>query len=244
MQPPLIGITTTQIVQPPAPLPLSGVSEAYIRAVRQAGGIPLLIPSGLNPGEAQALRARLDGILFTGGGDIDPVLFNGEPHERVYGIIPERDQAELELVRLAAESRWPFMGICRGIQVINVALGGTLYTHIDGQLPGAIKHDYTERPLVVHSVEVQPGTSLARILGKTAIQTNSLHHQGLAQVAPSLSVLGRAPDGLVEAVELPGNPFGLAVQWHPEWLQDMEEMRHLFEAFVQAAGEGAAGGQM
>jgi putative glutamine amidotransferase len=239
MKSPLIGITTTHILQPSAPLPLSGVSEAYIRAIRRAGGTPLLIPSGLNPGEAQALRSRLDGILFTGGGDIDPAIFNGIPHEQVYGIIPERDQTELDLVRLAAESRWPFMGICRGIQVINVALGGSLYTHIEGQLPGALRHDYSERSLLVHSVEVQPGTHLAQILGKTSVQTNSLHHQGVEQVAPSLVALGRSPDGLVEAVELPGNPFGLAVQWHPEWLQDIEEMRNLFDAFVRAAG-GAA----
>lgn len=239
MNPPLIGITTTHIVQPPAPLPLSGVSEAYIRSIRSAGGIPLLIPSGLNPGEAEALRGCLDGILFTGGGDIDPAIFNGKLHERVYGVIPERDETEISLVRLAAESRWPFMGICRGIQVINVALGGSLYTHIEGQLPGALKHDYSERQLLAHSVDVQPGTRLARILGKTTVQTNSLHHQGIEQVAPPLVTLGRAPDGLVEAVELPGNPFGLAVQWHPEWLQDMEEMRRLFEAFVQAAGNPA-----
>jgi putative glutamine amidotransferase len=236
MHPPLIGITTTHIIKPPAPLPLSGVSEAYIRAIRRAGGVPLLIPSGINSDEAQLLRTRLDGILFTGGGDVDPSIFNGLPHERVYGIIPERDQTEIALVRLAAESRWPFMGICRGIQVINVALGGSLYTHIEGQLPGALKHDRTRRSLLVHSVEVQPETRLARILGKTSVQTNSLHHQGISQVAPPLSVTGRASDGLVEAVELPGNPFGLAVQWHPEWLPEMEEMRHLFEAFVQAAG--------
>jgi len=237
MKPPLIGITTTHILQPPAPLPLSGVSESYIRAIRAAGGIPLLIPSGLNPGEAQALRSGLDGILFTGGGDIDPAIFNGAPHERVYGIIPERDQTELDLVRLAAKSRWPFLGICRGIQVINVALGGSLYTHIESQLAGALKHDYAERSLLVHTVEVQPGTRLAQILGKTTVQTNSLHHQGVEQVAPSLSILGRSPDGLVEAVELPGNPFGLAVQWHPEWLQNMEEMINLFKAFVRAAGD-------
>jgi putative glutamine amidotransferase len=117
-----------------------------------------------------------------------------------------------------------------------VALGGSLYTHIEGQLPGAFKHDFTERSLLVHTVDVQPGTRLAQILGKTLVQTNSLHHQGVEQVAPSLVTLGRSSDGLVEAVELPGNPFGLAVQWHPEWLQDMEEMRRLFDAFILAAG--------
>ena len=234
MKIPVIGITTTHIKQQ-SPLPISGVSEAYIRSVRSAGGIPLLIPSGIATADLEILRGHLDGILFTGGGDVNPVLYNGTPHERVYGIISDRDETEVSLVRLAAESNWPFMGICRGIQVINVALGGTLYTHIESQLPCALKHDNEDRQFLSHTVAVQPDSRLAGILGKTIVQTNSLHHQGIEQVASPLTVLGRAPDGLVEAVELAGNPFGLAVQWHPEWLQDMQEMRNLFEAFVDAS---------
>jgi putative glutamine amidotransferase len=231
---PLIGITTNYIKQP-SPLPASGVSEAYIQAVRRAGGIPLLIPSGLKSDEIQELRKHLDGILFTGGGDVDPVLFNGKPHDQVYGIIPERDGTEINLVRLAAESSWPFLGICRGIQVINVALGGTLYTHIEDQLAGALKHDYEERDLLVHPVEIEPRSRLARILGLPVVQTNSLHHQGIERVAPGLEVVGQTSDGLVEAVELRGHRFGISVQWHPEWLQDKKEMRALFEALVEAA---------
>ena len=234
MTSPLIGITTTHIPQK-QPLPSSGVSEAYIRAVHAAGGLPLLIPSGLSAEELQVLSARVDGILFTGGGDIDPVYFNGMPHARVYNIIPERDETEIGLVRLAAEVNLPFMGICRGIQVINVALGGTLYTDIADQLPGALKHDFTEKVYLAHSIQVKPGTRLSAILGATRIQATSLHHQGVGQVAERLAPVAWAPDGLVEAVELADHPFGLAVQWHPEWLQDMKEMRNLFKAFIESA---------
>ena len=233
MTAPLIGITTTHL-KSTSPLPISGVSEAYIRSVRAAGGIPLLIPSGLAGQDLELLRQRLDGILFTGGGDIDPVTFNGRPHERVYGIIPERDQTEFDLVRLAAESGWPFFGICRGIQVINVALGGTLYTDIAAQFPTELSHDNDKFELMAHRVEIQPTSRLAQIVGNTSLLTNSLHHQAVEQVAPPLTAVAWASDGLVEGVELSGHPFGLAVQWHPEWLQNIDEMRSLFQEFVEA----------
>ncbi len=234
MTPPFIGITTTHYPQP-VPLPGSGVSEAYIRAVHNAGGLPLLIPSGLAVDELETLLTRIDGILFTGGGDIDPEYFNGMPHDRVYNIIRERDETEFALVHLAVEARLPFLGICRGIQVVNVALGGTLYTHIADQLPGALKHDFTRRKYLAHPVRVEASSNLAAILGAAGIQANSLHHQGLEKVAEGLVSVGWAPDGMVEAVERPGHPFGLAVQWHPEWLQEKKEMRNLFTAFIAAA---------
>ncbi len=234
IKPPIIGITTTHFQQRD-PLPGSGVSEAYIRAVHDAGGLPLLIPSGMAAGVLETLLGRIDGLLFTGGGDIDPRYFNGRPHNRVYNIIPERDETELSLVRLAAERQLPFLGICRGIQVVNVALGGTLYTDISDQMPGALKHKYDDRKLLAHSVRVQAGSRLAEILGTTDLQANSLHHQGVDQVASPLAPTAWAPDGLVEGVEIPGHPFGLAVQWHPEWLQERLEMRNLFTALVTAA---------
>ncbi len=231
---PLIGITTTHYQQRD-PLPGSGVSEAYVRAVHDAGGLPLLVPSGMKAGELEALLGRIDGLLFTGGGDIDPQYFNGRPHNRVYNIIPERDETELGLVRLAAEKQLPFLGICRGIQVVNVALGGTLYTDIADQMPGALKHKYEDRKYLAHSVHAQAGSRLSDALGTTDLQANSLHHQGVDKVAGPLSPVAWAPDGLVEGVEIPGHPFGLAVQWHPEWLQERQEMRNLFTALVAAA---------
>ncbi len=238
MNSPLIGITTPHINQN-SPVPSAGVSETYIQSVRRAGGTPVLIPPGLKGAELEALRARLDGILFTGGGDIDPALFNGKPHPRVYDIDPERDSVEIDLVRMAVESDWPFLGICRGIQVINVALGGTLYTDIADQHPGAQRHDWypnIPRDTLAHPVSVQAGSRLAQILGGTETQTNSLHHQAIEKTAPSLEIIATAPDGIIEGVELPGHRFGLGVQWHPENLQAYAPMRDLFSAFVRAAG--------
>jgi putative glutamine amidotransferase len=238
MPAPLIGITTHQI---PAKNGQTGEYAAplsYLNAVISAGGVPVLLPAGLD--EAMLLRAleRVDGLLLTGGGDIDPLLFAGQPHPAVYGIEPDRDYSEALLVRAAARSGRPFLGICRGIQVINVALGGSLYTHIADQLAGALKHDYfpdIPRDTLAHPVELEPGSRLADILGGERFAVNSLHHQGLERIAPDLRVTGRAPDGLVEAVELPDHPFGLGVQWHPEWLQEHAPQRALFHALVVAA---------
>ena len=131
-----------------------------------------------------------------------------------------------------------FESICRGCQVVNVALGGTLYTHIPDQLPNALDHDYpgNKRTILVHEVKIEEGTHIAEIYGVPIVRVNSLHHQGLKDIAPSLRVAGHAPDGLVEAIELPDHRFGLAVQWHPEWLTDQEPTRKLFRKFVEAAG--------
>jgi putative glutamine amidotransferase len=218
-------------------LPVLGVSESYLNAVANAGGLPVIIPLILSNAQLDELLPRLDGILFPGGGDIDPQLFDGTPHSEVYGIDPERDRVELHLARRAAEQDKPFFGICRGIQVINVALGGSLYTHIADQLPRALRHAWypdIPREHLAHTVRVQGGTRLAAALGKAEVQTNSLHHQGVERPAPGLTPVAWAPDGLVEAVELPGHRFGLGVQWHPENLQAYPEMRDLFRAFVDS----------
>jgi putative glutamine amidotransferase len=214
------------------------VREAYLQAVLNAGGAPVLLPAGLPEEALSGLLSRLDGLLLTGGGDIDPARFSGALHSRVYGIDPERDETEIRLVQLAAETGKPFLGICRGIQAINVALGGSLYTHIADQLPGALKHDQTSdipRDFLAHRVSITPGSRLAAILGGVDVAVNSLHHQGAQRVAPGLTAVALSPDGLVEAVELPGHPFGLGVQWHPECLQAYPPQRSLFQALVRAA---------
>lgn len=214
------------------------VGEAYLKAVINAGGLPVIIAPALSGQPLRALFARLDGILFTGGGDIDPQRFAGLPHPRVYGIEPERDLLEIELVQLAAGQGKPFLGICRGIQVVNVAMGGTLYTDIADQHSEQIKHDNfpgVPRGYLAHTVRVEAGSRLADILGSQQVAVNSLHHQGLQHLAPALHAAACAPDQLVEAVELPNHPFGLAVQWHPEWLQEEPAQRALFRALVEAA---------
>lgn len=211
--------------------------QSYVNAVMQAGGVPVLIPSLIAEDGWDAAYSRLDGILFSGGGDISLDFFRGDPHPRIDDVDTLRDAVELKIVQAAASDGKPFLGICRGCQVVNVALGGTLYTHIPDQLPDALDHDYpgNKRTILVHEVKIEEGTHIAEIYGEPIIKVNSLHHQGLKDIAPALRVAGHSPDGLVETVELPDHPFGIAVQWHPEWLTDQEITRNLFRKFVEAA---------
>ncbi len=235
---PIIGVTTYQ-GKNDNDLSIMALLRAYVDALVQAGGVPILIPSSLSDETRRALCGRLDGILFTGGGDIALDRFSGEPHPRIYGVDAERDSIELSLLDAFVHDEKPFLGICRGFQVINVGLGGTLYTHTQDQMPGALKHDYYPdfpRTYLAHKVKVESGTHLADILGETDLSVNSLHHQGAKDIPTALKPAAHAPDGLVEAVELPGHPFGIAVQWHPEWLTDQPSARRLFRAFVEAAG--------
>ena len=198
----------------------------------------MLIPLGLEEAAYQALFERMDGILFTGGGDIAPDQYGGQEHSKVGDVDAERDRVELWLAKQVVEQDKPFLGICRGFQVLNVALGGSLYEDILDQKDGALKHDYYPdypRNLLSHGVEIEPASRLAGILGLTAAQVNSLHHQGVRQLASRLNATAHAPDGILEAYELPAHRFGLAVQWHPEWLQEHEPMRKLFSDFVEAS---------
>jgi putative glutamine amidotransferase len=234
---PVIGITTYD-GNSPSGLPIVAVQTAYIRAILQAGGVPVLLPNQLGREDWAGLVSRLDGILLTGGGDIAPHLFSGAPHPKVGDVDEERDSLELPLLRFAVDEGLPFLGICRGCQVVNVALGGTLYTHIPDQVPTDIRHDcYPELPRthLAHPVRVEEDSQISKILGEAILQVNSLHHQAIKDLAAPLKPVAYAPDGLIEAVELPGHPFGYAVQWHPEWLTDQQPTRNLFKAFVEAA---------
>jgi len=233
---PIIGITTYQSTNANGQ-PTVVLMQSYIHAVMQAGGVPVLIPSMIAEDGWAALYSRVDGILFSGGGDIGLEFFPGDPHPRINEVELNRDTVEIKLIQASASDGKPFLGICRGCQVLNVALGGTLYTHIPDQLPGALDHSYpgNKRTVLVHEVKLEEGTRIADVMGEPILKVNSLHHQGLKDIAPSLRVTGHAPDGLVEAVELPEHPFGIGVQWHPEWLTDQEPSRNLFRKFVEAA---------
>jgi putative glutamine amidotransferase len=234
---PLIGITARHA--PTAlELPAVQILRAYVTAIVDAGGAPVLIPPDLPEDGWRSLFDRLDGILFSGGADIGLEHFDGEPHPTV-DVEAARDAIELPLLRAAVDGNKPFLGICRGLQVMNVALGGTLYTHILDQHPDALQHDQSEgkpRTFLAHSVRVEQGTRLAEILGAPLVQVNSLHHQGIKDLAPILKATAFAPDGLIEGIELPDHRFAIAVQWHPEWMTEHEEMRKLFRMFVEAAG--------
>ena len=236
---PLIGITSNQASNS-YNQPIIQLTHAYVDAIVQAGGVPVIIPSSIAKGGWDTVYAHLDGILFSGGGDIAVERFSGEAHPRVDDVEPDRDSVELSLLHAASAEGKPFLGICRGFQLINVGLGGTLYTHLPDQLPGALDHAYpgNMRKVLVHEVQLEEGTLVADVLEEPIVRVNSHHHQGVKDIAPDLRVAGRAPDGLVEALELPEHPFGLAVQWHPEWLTDQEPTRKLFRKFVQAADGG------
>ena len=233
---PLIGITTNQSRNANGQ-PIILLMQSYVNAVLLAGGVPILIPSSLADDGWEAVYSRLDGILFSGGGDIGLEYSPGEPHPRIDDVDLLRDSIELKMVQSAASDGKPFLGICRGCQVMNVALGGNLYTHIPDQLPNALDHSYpgNMRTVLVHEVRIEEGSRIAEIFGEPVIKVNSLHHQGLKDIAPSLRAAGYAPDGLVEAIELHDHPFGLAVQWHPEWLTDQASTQSLFKKFVEAS---------
>jgi putative glutamine amidotransferase len=236
MPEPLIGITTRNSRDPDGH-PVTALQHTYTNAIVRAGGLPILIPSMLPEEVFQALYSRLDGILFTGGGDISLDYFEGEDHPRIGEVDKPRDLTEINLLRAAAKDGKPILGICRGMQVMNVALGGTLYTHLYDQLPGALDHAYPGdlRRALVHPVNVNESSRSAEIFGETLLQVNSLHHQGLKDLAPGVQAVGHSPDGLAELVELSGHPFAVAVQWHPEWLTDQLPTRRLFKSFVDAA---------
>lgn len=239
MNQPVIGITTYN-GRTKEDLPAIILLRVYVEAVMQAGGVPVLIPSELDEGDWMDLYARLDGILLTGGGDLAIERFNGLPHPRVNSVDKARDALEFGLLHSAIEQGKPFFGICRGAQVVNVGLGGTLYTHLEDQHPNSLKHDYYPdypRNRLSHPVRVEEGSRLAEIVGEPVLQVNSLHHQGIKDLAPKLKPVAYAPDGLIEAVELSDHPFGMAVQWHPEWLTDQQSTRNLFTAFVNSARE-------
>jgi len=243
MRPPLIGLTTRNSIDPKYGFPQIHSPRTYAQALLRAGAIPVLIPVNLPPALNAELLERLDGLLFTGGGDIDIKYFQGDPHEEIYGIDPERDEHELSLAKFAASQQIPFLGICRGFQVINVALGGTLYTHIHDQLPGALQHScFPEFPPdhPAHMIEITPNCLLSDLFGSTQAEVNSLHHQGLKTLAPGLEATAAAPDGLVEAFHLPAHPFGLAVQWHPEWMPETPESQAIFGLFAAQAAQHQA----
>lgn len=238
MIPPLIGLTTDREISN-RQTRLLNVPEEYSQAVLRAGGAPVLIPIGFRSADLPELIDRLDGVILIGGGDIGPQHFHGQPHPRVGGVEPDRDELELTLVRLLVEADKPFLGICRGLQVMNVALGGTLFTDISAQKEHALRHDWYPnhpRDYLAHPVDIAAQTRLDKITGGGPLLVNSLHHQGIDVLSPHLTATAAAPDGLIEAVELPNARFGLGVQWHPEWLWTSPANQAIFQALVEAAG--------
>jgi putative glutamine amidotransferase len=221
---PRIGITSSNHEDGHA------VARDYVEAVVVAGGLPVLLPI-LSPELAPVALRDLDGLLCSGGGDLDPAVYGQAPHPDVYGIDPARDAWELALVAAAAV---PVLGICRGSQLLNVASGGTLVQHVPDRT-AVVHRDMERKRELVHDVDVQPGTRLHAVVGALRLGVNSLHHQAVDQVGAGYQAVAWAPDGTVEAIEALGDRPVLAVQWHPELLLDHDAHRTLFTWLTASA---------
>ena len=203
------------------------IPAAYVNAIEAAGGRPLLVPPSTK-GTEETLD-RLDGLLFSGGSDLDPELYGQEAHPETNGIVPERDRAEIALLRAALERDMPVLAVCRGSQVLNVALGGDLVQHLP-EIVGDEKHKNTPGEFADHDVDLVTGTRVQEILGDHA-PVKSHHHQGYGKIGDGLREAARAEDGTIEALEDPSRRFAMGVLWHPEAGEDFA----LFEALVAEA---------
>jgi putative glutamine amidotransferase len=218
-----------------------GSLPAYTESVAVAGGSPVLITPNLDEDALRSIYERLDGVLIAGGGDVDPAYYGMTADGLVRDVDRSRDFTEISVTRWAADDDKPLLGICRGCQVANVALGGTLYRDIPKEHPGynGIDHDLWgkfPRDYRAHTVAIAPQTRLASAIGETAPRVNSMHHQALRDVAPKLVAVANAEDGVIEGIEMPDARFFVGVQWHPEeMIENSEPMRRLFETFVSAA---------
>lgn len=207
----------------------------YVDSVRRAGGSVALLPPGED--ELDGWLARVDGVILAGGGDIDPSRYGGVGHETLYMVDAERDRTEFELVTRMLAAGLPTLAICRGAQVLNVVLGGTLHAHLPDVVGDAVAHRAPPREPTPHPVSVDAESKLAGVLGECRFEAASWHHQAIDRVAPGLRVVARASDGTVEAVEMATHPWLVAVQWHPELTAgDDPVQQRLFDALVVAAG--------
>lgn len=239
MSSPLIGIPSFFDTSSPDSMPARfSMSRPYITALEATGAIPIIIPLALGDTALRNLYERLDGLFVAGGGDVDPANYGREKHHKTAGIDNLRDDTEMTLLRWALADNLPILGVCRGLQTLNVAGGGTLLQDIDELWANPIRHQYfPEKPrdYVAHDIEVAHHSHLSGIFGGVA-RVNSFHHQAVDQLGAGYRVTARAPDGVVEAIEHPDRDFVVGVQWHPEGLIFNDStMRDLFETFAHVS---------
>jgi putative glutamine amidotransferase len=241
--PPLVGVSTSEVrsagdrelvSQGEPPRTELALGERYLAAVREAGGMPVIL-APVQESSIESLLGRLDAVVLSGGPDLHPTSYGALPHPELGPTEPELDRFELELARTAVTRGLPVLGICRGMQVLNVALGGSLHQHLP-DLESQIDHRQTSpsgEPS--HRVTLERDSRLTKVIGRRYVEVNSFHHQGLHALGKGLAVAGRAPDGHVEAVEVRGRRFTFGVQWHAECLVDRPEHLALFRGLVRAA---------
>lgn len=237
MRKPLIGLTPAHDME-------SGDVKArptYMRALKAAGAIPVVMPLDASEEDLKQLSKDLDGFLFTGGPDVHPFLFGEETQAHCGNVSPARDQMEISLLPMIMELQKPILGICRGIQVLNIALGGNIWQDIPSQVtrdfPLAHSQPFSY-DMPCHTVVLTEGSLLARISESSSIKVNSMHHQAVKDLAPGLIASAYSTDYLIEALEMPDYPFFIGVQWHPEYLWEKnKEAFRLFQTFVKACKE-------
>ncbi len=236
---PVIGIPCRAVYREGSKRPMYGNNRTYIHAVENAGGLPILIPLLKDYQTLEGLISRLDGILFSGGFDLQPSLYGEERHEALGQCDPELDELEIAMANWALQEDMPILGSCRGMQLLNVVLGGSLYQDIASQYPGALEHcPDRDRTEASHLVTIEEGSQMEKIMEVQQVAVNSLHHQAIKQLGAGVRITGRAPDGIAEMLEVPGRRFVVAMQSHPEEMYaNTVECERLFRAFVAACAD-------
>jgi putative glutamine amidotransferase len=225
----LVGITT----YPPNAGDRFELPREYVAAVRRAGAMPVMIA----PGEPRIddLLDRLDGVVLAGGGDIDPARWGGDPHPSIEFVDEARDELELDLARRVMDGGIPTLAICRGLQIVNVARGGSLHPHLPEAFDETVSHRQEPKWSHTHEIELEPGSLVAETMGAERVDPTGWHHQAIDRPGAGLAVTGWSPDGVIEAVELAGHPWMVAVQWHPEMTAaDDQTQQRLFDGLVGA----------
>ena len=240
MKKPIIGISASMIFEEKDELFLgdkySCVAHSYVDAIYKSGGIPVVLPILKDVSAIREQVKLLDGIVLSGGRDVDPHFYGEEPLEKLEAIFPERDVHETALIKAATDLKKPIFAICRGMQILNVVYGGTLYQDLS-LIPGnVLKHNQVSKPtLKTHKIQIEENSIISEIFGKETM-VNSFHHQALDKVADDFKVVARASDGVVEAIEHKTYKFLVGVQWHPEMLEvECDEARELFKRIIEEA---------
>lgn len=235
---PRIGITSSirdsSSSKPNLKERFSFLSMSYVSSIVKAGGVPLILPAVMEL--VDEFLEVIDGLLLSGGGDIDPRFYNERPSKWLKNVNPLRDLFEIELVKRAIKMKLPVLGICRGIQVLNVALGGTLIQDIKSEVKSDVSHTLTRVPrnFRAHLVIIDPSSKLAQILGVEEIEVNSFHHQAVKRLGKGLRAVAHAPDGVIEAIESSDCNYVLGIQWHPECILDDIQLK-LFKSLINVA---------